>query len=214
MERAALASVDLSDALGASLQEYYALLRRWSSAINLTGFDLTRPEPRSIDRLLIEPIKAAALMPPGIGSLLDLGSGGGSPAIPVKLARPDISLVMVECTAKKAVFLRLAVRQLGLVAASVVEARYERLLGHIGFHETFDAVMARAIRVGPAQLSSIGNFLQQEGSLYLFTTTGGAAPPLNTSRGPRASVPLLSALGSQLTCISKRSIGHMTEIIQ
>ena len=49
----------------------------------------------------------------------DIGSGGGSPAIPLKLARPTLPLPMVESKTRKAVFLREAVRALGLARREV-----------------------------------------------------------------------------------------------
>jgi len=118
-------------------------------------------------------------------------------------------VVMVESTAKKVVFLRLAVRQLKLSAVSVVAERYERLSDRAAFHETFDAIVARAIRIAPEQLPLLADFLRPEGSLYLFATEGRSS--IDKTRVSLTSAPLLSNLNSELIRITKGSIGQMTK---
>ncbi len=60
--------------------------------------------------------------------LIDLGSGGGSPAIPLKIARPEFALAMVESKGRKSAFLRDVIRQLSLSRAEVVTDRFENLV--------------------------------------------------------------------------------------
>ena len=87
--RARRVGVPVSPELGAQLEIYYRLLTTWNTKINLTGLDLTDPSPETLDRLLIEPLVAARHVPPGAARMLDIGSGGGSPAIPLALAASD-----------------------------------------------------------------------------------------------------------------------------
>ena len=101
--RAKKAGVFLSDELAAQLTSYYDLLSHWNRKINLTALD--QPDD-AIDRLLLEPVLAARYLPPAISSLMDIGSGGGSPAIPLKLCAQAASLTMVEAKARKSAFLR------------------------------------------------------------------------------------------------------------
>jgi 16S rRNA (guanine527-N7)-methyltransferase len=68
---------------------------------------------------------------------MDIGSGGGSPAIPLKLSAPAASLTMVEVKARKSAFLREAIRTLRLERSSVETARYE-LLARPELHEAVD----------------------------------------------------------------------------
>ena len=84
------------------LVTYLELLWKWNRKINLTA--ILEPE-MAIDRLLLEPLAAAAHLPAG-GMLADLGSGGGSPAIPLALALSPSKLLMVESRSRKASFLR------------------------------------------------------------------------------------------------------------
>ena len=90
------AGITIRPELGAQLEIYYRLLSTWNKKINLTGLNLSDFSPESLDRLLIEPLVAAHHVRPAVRSLLDVGSGGGSPAIPLALAFPEVSLLMVE----------------------------------------------------------------------------------------------------------------------
>jgi 16S rRNA (guanine527-N7)-methyltransferase len=104
------------------LASYLELLGRWNRKINLTALPLDPPSDASIDRLVIESLVAVTCLPSDGLRVLDIGSGSGSPAVPMKLARPDIELVMVESRRRKSAFLREAVRTLGL-GQTTVETR-------------------------------------------------------------------------------------------
>ena len=87
--RARHANLALSPELLAGLERYYQLLAQWNAKVNLTAFKLSPGgEDEAVDRLLLEPVAAAKYLPPGAKRLLDAGSGGGSPAIPLKLVSP------------------------------------------------------------------------------------------------------------------------------
>jgi len=98
----------------APLETYYRLLAQWNVKINLTALPLQPPTDSTFDRLFIEPLLAAELVPDLPGIWFDLGSGGGSPALPLKLIRPSLSLTLVESKTRKAAFLREALRALKL----------------------------------------------------------------------------------------------------
>ena len=107
-KRASRAGLFLNDELADGLIAYYELLYRWNRKINLTA--LTDGD-QAIDRLLVEPVLAARYLPSVSSFLhLDIGSGGGSPAIPMSLAVAGMELRMVEVKARKSAFLREAVR--------------------------------------------------------------------------------------------------------
>ena len=105
-DRAAHAGLLVPEALSARLVVYYQVLSHWNRKINLTA--LSDPD-EAVDRLLLEPIAAATHLPHH-AALVDLGSGGGSPAIPLALATNAANLVMVESRVRKAAFLREALR--------------------------------------------------------------------------------------------------------
>src|SRR5215831_3697610 len=117
--RAKRADVSVPVALIDRLWIYFQLLTKWNAKINLTGLDLDDPTPEAIDRLLIEPLVAAS-HGEGARSLIDIGSGGGSPALPLALCLGNLRLAMIEVKTRKSVFLREAARELGLDDAVVV----------------------------------------------------------------------------------------------
>lgn len=206
--RAKVADLTLDSALVDSLEVYYQLLARWNARINLTAFRLTSTgEDNAIDRLLIEPLVAARYVPANARTLLDAGSGGGSPAIPMRLAAPHLQLRMVEAKTRKTVFLREAVRTLGLKNAEVETSRFEELLARPDLHETQDVVSIRAVRVESRTLLTLQAFLRPGGKLFLFRGPSGAelaeiAPPPLTWL---ATYPLVESLRSRLVILSK---GH------
>ena len=90
---------------------YLALLIRWNLRMNLTALPLAEPVPDStIDKLIVEPLMAADLVPESFSTWIDLGSGGGSPAIPLRLAHRQGFLDVVESRERKCAFLREVVR--------------------------------------------------------------------------------------------------------
>src|ERR1044071_2808210 len=117
--RAKRAGTPLSQDVAARLEIYFRLLETWNRKINLTGLNLTEAAPETIDRLLIEPLVAARHIPLGATRMIDIGSGGGSPAIPMALAMASIRLLMVESKTRKSVFLREAIRAVAVQGPDV-----------------------------------------------------------------------------------------------
>jgi 16S rRNA (guanine527-N7)-methyltransferase len=122
----------LSDPQVEQLETYLQLLKRWNQAINLTALDTTHFPESALDRLIGEPLRAIELLARFPASALgrqrqwfDVGSGSGSPAIPMKVAEPSMELTMVESRGRKASFLREAVRQMELSGANVDPRRVE-----------------------------------------------------------------------------------------
>jgi 16S rRNA (guanine527-N7)-methyltransferase len=206
VRRAAKGNLFLPDGLADRLAAYYDLLSRWNRKINLTSIDNV---DEAIDRLLLEPLAAVRHFPGPVRRLMDVGSGGGSPAIPFKLVLPDAALTMVEVKARKSAFLREAIRQLRLEKAEVETARYEELLARPELHEAYDLVSLRAVRAETRVLTSLQAFLAPGGSLVLFRGPDGPAqpstvvPPLEWS----GTFPLIDNLQSRLTLLTKRQIG-------
>jgi 16S rRNA (guanine527-N7)-methyltransferase len=207
--RARSAGASLEPALVETLETYYQLLTKWNAKINLTAFRLTPAgEDAAIDRLLIEPVIAARYIPENARTLLDAGSGGGSPAIPLKLANTNLSLRMVEVKTRKAVFLREAVRALGLRDAAVETSRFEELLPRAELHEALDLVSIRAVRIELRTLNTLQAFLRPGGKLLLFR--GASKNDLEDSPPPplawMATYPLVDSLHSKLVVLSKTRV--------
>jgi 16S rRNA (guanine527-N7)-methyltransferase len=206
--RAKRAGISVEPELSSQLEIYYRLLATWNQKINLTALNLREATDEAFDRLLVEPLVAARHAPAGSQKMMDVGSGGGSPALPLAVALPGLSLLMVESKTRKSVFLREAVRALDLKAAEVATARFEELLTRPDLHEAHDLVTIRAVRVESRVLLGLQAFLRPRGQLFLFrgpasTDPADVAPP---PLAWRATYPLVESLRSRLVVLEKRQL--------
>jgi 16S rRNA (guanine527-N7)-methyltransferase len=203
--RASRVGLFLNDALVEKLETFFGLLFRWNQKINLTS--IADPD-EAIDRLLLEPLLAARYVPASATHLMDIGSGGGSPAIPLKIALPHLHLTMVEAKVRKSAFLREASRHLGLTATDVETTRVEELLARPHLHEAFDMVSMRAVRIEMRMLNTIQAFLRPNGHALLFRGPHGPAEPVVVPPLKWIDTYLLvEAMQSRATLLQKRSIG-------
>ncbi len=189
------------------LEQYFQLLALWNAKINLTGYSLAEPNEESIDRLLVEPLVAARHLDPGAKSIIDIGSGSGSPAIPLRLATGPRRLVLVEAKTRKSVFLMEALRHLHLTDAIVETARFEQLLTRPELHEAFDLLTIRAVRVEARTLMTLQAFVRPGGQIFWFRGPAGTDVP-NDLIVPltRTAVHLLvENLQSRLVVLTKQS---------
>lgn len=197
-DRAAREGLVLVQALADRLLVYFELLQRWNRTINLTG--LTDPD-EAIDRLLLEPVAAAGHLPHQAG-LADLGSGGGSPAIPLALAVGAADLLMVEARSRKAAFLREAVREVGLTA-TVESSRFEDVAIWPKYRAAFDLVTMRAIRPDEGAFMAAAALLGAHGLVAIFR--GPAGPDRVDASAAnlawRETRPLLRSTGGRLTLL-------------
>ena len=153
-----------------SCAAYLDLLSAWNRRINLTALPLSPAPPHAVDRLIVEPLLAARFLPE-TAVWADLGSGGGSPAIPLKLARPRSTLTMVESRERKGAFLREAVRVLELAQTSVLTLRMEES----GLRQ-LDAVSIRAVRVDSETRRLVSEMLRAGGTVLAFGSTTASWP--------------------------------------
>lgn len=203
--RASRIGLSLNDELVDKLETFYALLFRWNQKINLTS--IADPD-EAVDRLLLEPLVAARYVPASATRLMDIGSGGGSPAIPLKLALSHLHLTMVEAKVRKSAFLREASRQLGLTVTVVETTRVEELLARPQLHETFDLVSMRAVRIEMRMLNTIQAFLRPGGHVLLFRGPHGPAEPVVVPPLKWVDTfPLVEVMQSRATLLQKRPIG-------
>ena len=108
----------------AKLLAFRDLLLKWNKTYNLTAL---RDPAQAISHHLLDSL---AILPYiGDGALLDVGSGGGLPGIPLAITRPQLPVSMVDTVQKKATFLRQASIELGLKNVAVYHARVEEMSG-------------------------------------------------------------------------------------
>ncbi len=137
-------SIGLSPEQLGSLEGHVRLLLAWTAAINLTAIR----EPVAVAREhLLDSLTAVPLLA-GIGatSMLDLGSGGGAPGIPLAIAVPASRVLLVESVGKKAAFLRAATAALGLDSRVGVAAERAEAIAVDGRERgRWQVVLARAV---------------------------------------------------------------------
>jgi 16S rRNA (guanine527-N7)-methyltransferase len=168
-DRLAVADVQSSEAEINQLTLYWRLLAKWTRSISLTSFQLDPITDAAVDRLFIEPLLAAACFPQTVSCWYDVGSGGGSPAIPLKIRIPAAPLVMIESRERKAAFLRETVRRLGLTEVQVLNARVEDVSA--GRLQTADVVTLRAVRADQELVAAICGLLSPSGRLLVFQSS-------------------------------------------
>ena len=173
--RASSAGITLLETQIDQLIAYYTLLERWNQRINLTALPLAAREPGTIDRLLIEPLIASTTVAGLMLTWFDFGTGGGSPAVPLKIMKPRWSLTMVEAKERKGAFLREAVSTLALQDARVMTGRIEDL-GTSTSAGTADLITIRAVRADLEVLVSARNLLKMHGQLIVFRGTQTEVP--------------------------------------
>jgi 16S rRNA (guanine527-N7)-methyltransferase len=159
------------------LEAYFRLLTQWNAKINLTSLPLDIPTDETFDRLLVEPLAASKQIPTQASSVwFDFGSGGGSPAIPRKIARPAHRLTMIESKERKSAFLREAIRTLLLTDTVVTTERFEDVASRAEFAGRGDMVTVRAVKADSALFESAGRLLRNEGRLLWFRPAHAASP--------------------------------------
>jgi len=123
------------------LRKYIDLLLDWNQRINLIS---PNDEERIAERHILESLAVLSAWPfLQNASVLDLGSGGGFPGIPLKIVQRDLTMTLLESRQKKTLFLKAAVQELKLSNCHVVNARVEELTKTSG--EKFSIVIARAV---------------------------------------------------------------------
>ncbi|MGE0592071.1 MAG: RsmG family class I SAM-dependent methyltransferase [Vicinamibacterales bacterium] len=193
------AGLRLDDGLVQQLEAYLALLRRWNRTINLTGLDLDDAQ-KAVSRLLVEPLLAAHLLPHG-SALLDIGSGGGSPGIPLALASQASELALVESRSRKAAFLADAVRLVPVAGGRVTCARWEAVVALDAERHRYDAVSVRAIRVDAADFDRFRAVLRPGGRVLMFHS-GASLPSLPAGWAAERQLPLVVELDSFVSVMS------------
>jgi 16S rRNA (guanine(527)-N(7))-methyltransferase RsmG len=144
------------------LQNYLLLLEKWNSKINLTASN----DWQGIGPLLQEGIWASRFYPEEATAHLDIGSGAGFPAMPMRIVLPRIQLDMVESRAKRAVFLETAVRELGLAGAHVHHGRLEQQLR--GSRKVWDCVSWKAIKLSSADIEDLLRHSHKKTQFWMF----------------------------------------------
>jgi 16S rRNA (guanine527-N7)-methyltransferase len=131
----------LSDATTTALDTYLDELARWSAHLNLTAV----PREQAWSRHIEEALDLLDVAAPASGCrVVDVGSGGGVPAVVFAVVRPDIRVTMLEADVRKSGFLVHVAGLLGLRNVEVEAIRAEKAGRRAGTRESFDLATSRA----------------------------------------------------------------------
>lgn len=164
---ARLAAAMLMELGGSSLErltQFAELFLTWNQRINLGG-DFGSSE--LIERHFLDSFVASRVIGRG-QSVMDVGSGGGLPALPLAAIRPDLRLELYEPTGKKVAFLRTAVRELGL--GGQVAVRSTRIEPEAPGAASADVAMSRATFAPPVWLELGLRLVRPGGSVLVYAT--------------------------------------------
>ncbi len=164
------------------LAAHYRLLGKWNRKVRLIG----TTDPADVARHhAFESLAVVPHVAEPRGGLLDIGSGNGFPAIPIKCALPDLRVVMMEPTTKKGVFLDVAITELGLTDTSVIRDRVDRAADLLR-HGRWDTITMRAVAAIRPVIEAAPRVLRPGGRLLFMVGLRGrdevadlALPPLN-----------------------------------
>jgi len=152
--------IALPEAAQLKLLAFRDLLLKWNRTYNLTAL---RDPQQAISHHLLD---ALAILPHvGTGPLLDVGSGGGLPGIPLAIARPDLSVTLVDTVQKKAAFLQQVAIELELKSVGVHHARVEEMRGQYAqISSRAFAELARFVSLTRHLLAPGGRWLAMKGT--------------------------------------------------
>ena len=141
--------IDITNEQYEKFEKYYQLLVFYNEKFNITA--ITEKREVFIKHFLDSVINLKKLTS---GKLIDVGSGGGFPVIPIKIINRDLQVVMLEATGKKCQFLNEVIKELNLTNAQVINNRAEILAKDELYREQFDYCTARAV----ARLNTLSEY--------------------------------------------------------
>lgn len=138
------------------------LATEWNRVVDLSGF---RSAEERVNRYFLEPVDAARWLPRGGGEALDVGTGGGSPALPLAVLDTSKRWTLLEPNARRAVFLDEAARSLSLDGVRVERARLEEFAPS----SRFVAITCRGVALDRGSVERMAGWLEPGGRLLLFS---------------------------------------------
>ncbi len=138
--------------------------------------------------------------------VIDVGSGGGLPGLPLRLQDPSIRLTLLDATEKKVAFLRRACEDLSLLDVACAAGRAEELGHDIRYRECFDVALSRGVAYLPLLCELCLPFVAP-GGVFLAMKQGDCAEEVEASRHA------ISVLGGQLGGVSRYEVLDRTHAL-
>ena len=150
-EGAATLGIDLSQAQLLLFETYYRELVHWNKRANLTNITgYAEVQQKHFLDSLTTKVAVEGFAPNC--RVLDVGAGAGFPGVPLKLAFPEIDLVLIDSVGKKTQFLQHLIKELEIPDAAVLQGRAEKLAHREDLRESCDLVTARGVARMPVLL--------------------------------------------------------------
>lgn len=172
--------LEMSDEAVDTLARFGAELVRWNEKVNLTSIS----DPKEVAELhVLDSLAVAPFVPKG-STVLDIGTGGGFPGVPLAIARPDLDLRLVDRTEKKVLFLKTTLARLRIGNARAVQVRVEGRADEEGLAQV-DVAVSRAFTAPAPWLALARNYVRPGGRiLAMLGSEQPGAAELDGLRGP------------------------------
>ncbi len=160
--RCIAACIPIKNDAAVKLSAFHELLMDWNTRMDLTA---VLEEDELIDRHYIDslsPLRVEGLFPQG-ASVIDVGSGAGFPGLPLAIARPDLTVTLLDAQQKRVRFLQEAIDLLKLNNVNALHARSEDAAHLPNLRESYDLALARAVASLPTLLELLLPFVKVNG---------------------------------------------------
>ncbi|HXM53636.1 MAG TPA: 16S rRNA (guanine(527)-N(7))-methyltransferase RsmG [Candidatus Binatus sp.] len=181
------------------VQQYAHLLLEWNRSINLTGAQTLE----QVEALIADAGVLVDASWTGITSVIDIGSGGGLPAIPLAVAMPHVRFTLLEANTRKCAFLEHVAGTLGLANVVVAPGRAEDLAHRPALREQYDRAISRAA-ARPEVLLELA---------LPFVRTGGDLVAQVSPLDPLALEPAARLLGGGTPRLQPAAGGHALMVV-
>jgi len=164
--------IDGAKALGVELRpdhtrlfaRHAAELLKWNMVTNLTA--VTRPEDMAVNHF-VDSLAPARLIAPG-AELLDVGSGGGFPGLPLHIAIDGLRTTLIDAVRKKVSFLRYMVREMALSGIEAMHRRFEEFSVDADCRRSYDVITSRAFSAVAPFVRTAWPLLRPKGRIIAF----------------------------------------------
>ncbi|HKL99288.1 MAG TPA: 16S rRNA (guanine(527)-N(7))-methyltransferase RsmG, partial [Mobilitalea sp.] len=134
--------INLEEAQLVQFFEYYELMIKWNKVMNLTA--ITNIED-VVQKHFLDSLSIVKVFRPSHEVVLDMGTGAGFPGIPMKIAFPEIKVVLIDSLKKRINFLQEVIDSLGLKNITAIHGRAEDYGHDVKYRERFDICVSRAV---------------------------------------------------------------------
>ena len=181
------------------VQQYAQLLLEWNRSINLTGAQTLE----QVEALIADAGVLVDASWTGITSVIDIGSGGGLPAVPLAVEMPHVRFTLLEANTRKCAFLEHVAGTLGLANVVVAPGRAEDLAHRPALREQYDRAISRAA-ARPEVLLELA---------LPFVRTGGDLVAQVSPLDPLALEPAARLLGGGTPRLQPAAGGHALMVV-